>query len=154
MVSSYQDFNEEDDLPVQVFNPNAEEYIEGKIPSDVWVTAKNRNPNKFSNIIAVKETAENPTYIFQGIRKFSERFGFCYSKNINTIRKIEQDSTRRRTKIVEKTVPDNQIFLVYLNSDWEIFEWRLGIREDSSLRPENHGDRFEEELWKNSSKSK
>lgn len=94
--------------------------------------------SKFFETFSIPPTLKKPSAIFRGLEREELENGYCYA-GVPQFRRVEDKSI---------PPPDGMVFAVYVNSLFQVFEWRWEKMEPTEWgHPKDFLTRFAEKLW-------
>jgi hypothetical protein len=121
--------------------PETGQSREFKISTDKisWIH-KTGTDDKFYNLQNVPFTISSPHAIFRGLKREGHETSYCY---------VAKPVRRFTSESESVPVGDGFVFVVFVSSNFEIFNWRFERADGGGKLPENHHSRFAELLWVN-----
>ncbi len=121
--------------------PENEQTCEFKISTQKinWLH-KHGPDDKFYNLRNVPFAISRPTAIFRGLEREGHETSYCYVAS--PARRFVDDSNNVPVK-------DGYVFVVFISSNLEIFDWRFERSDGGGKLPENHQTRFTKLIWEN-----
>jgi len=95
-------------------------------------------PHVFYNLRNIPFAISRPNAIFKGLQREGHENSYCYVASV--ARRFVSDSE-------SLPVQDGFVFLVFVSSNLEIFDWRFEPNATNSKLPKNHEVRFKQMIW-------
>jgi hypothetical protein len=96
--------------------------------------------DKFYNLRNLPFAIAEPDAIFKGLQREGHETSYCY---------VSRPSRRFVTEETSVPVEDGFVFVVFVTSNLEIFDWRFEKACPDGRLPENHDTRFTKLIWEN-----
>ena len=96
--------------------------------------------DKFYNLQNLPFAISNPVAIFKGLERFGHEMSYCF---------VAKPARRFVGDGLSKPLEEGFVFLVFVSSNFEIFDWRFEKACETGEFPENHDTRFTDKIWAN-----
>ncbi len=96
--------------------------------------------DKFYNIQNLPYAINHPNAIFKGLKRDAHEQSYCYVASPD--RRFVNDTNSVR-------LSPGWVFLVFVSSNLEIFDWRFERADKNGKLPENYETRFTTLIWEN-----
>jgi hypothetical protein len=96
--------------------------------------------DKFYNLQNLPFAVNSPNAIFKGLKREGHETSYCY---------VARPARRFVSETTSVPLEDGLVFVVFITSNLEIYDWRFEWACDDGKLPENHETRFTTLIWEN-----